>query len=165
MRLFIASPVRLYDYTELKSAFSSILNGKWVEEENLHLTWIFLGERASIPAIKERMELLAPLTESIPLCGIEYFGNPPRILFAGGHEKALYKKAKEFRGSGFDLYRFKPHVTLCRIKMIHDYKRFKALKKSYKDKKLGEILPEITLYESVLTKERAYYKKIESVTK
>jgi len=165
MRLFIASPVILYDYTALREDFSEVLDGKWVEEENLHLTWVFLGNESSPDPTREKMRILTPLSSESPLAGIGTFGRPPRILFTRSDEKILYDKAKEFREAGFDLTRFKPHATICRIKKIHDYKGFKELKKSYREKMLGEILPEITLYESVLTKERAYYKKIESVTK
>ena len=165
MRLFIASPVILHDYTALRADFSEVLEGKWVEEENLHLTWIFLGDRPSSGAILERMAGLSSLPHTVPLSGVGSFGRPPRIFHAQSREKLLYDKASEFREAGFTLYRFTPHVTLCRIKRVHDYRRFKALKKSYREKILGEIVPEITLYESVLTKERAYYKKIESVTK
>jgi len=165
MRLFIASPVNLYDYTALKSDFSEVLDGKWVEEENLHLTWVFLGNRDSAKAILEKMTLLSPLEHPCLLNGLGTFGHPPRVLFARSDEKILYDKAREFRKAGFELYRFTPHATVCRIKKIHDYKRFKASRKNYKEKILGEILPEITLYESVLTEERAYYKKIKSVIK
>ena len=165
MRLFIASPVVLYDYTALKEDFSEVLEGKWVEGENLHLTWAFLGNRPSSWAIRARMAWLSPLSRPVTVSGLGSFGRPPRILHARSREKLLYNKASEFREAGFELTRFAPHITLCRIKRIYDYKRFKELKKSYREKILGEILPEITLYESVLTKERAYYKKIESVTK
>jgi len=165
MRLFIASPVILYDYTALRAEFSDVLEGKWVEEENLHLTWIFLGDEMPPEPAETKMRILTPLDGEASIAGIGTFGRPPRILFLKSHEKKLYDKAREFRKAGFDLTRFKPHATICRIKKIRDYRRFKALKKSYKEKILGEILPEITLYESVLTEERAYYKKIESVTK
>jgi len=142
-----------------------VIEGKWVEEENLHLTWVFLGERPSAEETIRQMAHLTPLSHSVSVRGVGTFGKPPRIFHAQSGEKSLYKQAAKFRKAGFDLYRFTPHITLCRIKKIHDYKRFKELKKSYKEKILGEIVPEITLYESVLTKERAYYKKIESVTK
>jgi len=165
MRLFIASPVRVDDYPALMADFSAILEGKWVEEENLHLTWIFLGTQNSPEPIIKKMRALPPLQEAYPLTGLGTFDHPPRILFARSHERILYDRAREFRKRGFDLTRFTPHVTLCRIKKIRNYKRFKELKKDYEEKILGEIVPEIALYESVLTKERAYYKKIESVTK
>ncbi|MBT8344336.1 MAG: RNA 2',3'-cyclic phosphodiesterase, partial [Sulfurovum sp.] len=70
---------------------------------------------------------------------------------------ALYDKAKEFKNAGFDLYRFKPHMTLCRIKSIHDYKAYKEKLKTYREKELGLILPEIHLYESTLTSKGAEY--------
>jgi len=142
-----------------------VIEGKWVEEENLHLTWVFLGELPEADTTVRRMEPLAPLPCPVEIRGLGTFGKPPRIFYAQSREKLLYQQAGKFRKAGFDLYRFTPHITLCRIKKIHNYKRFKEVKKEYEDKILGEIVPEITLYKSVLTKERAYYKKIESVTR
>jgi len=43
MRLFIASPVIFDNYASLKEDFEGIIEGKWVDEKNLHLTWVFLG--------------------------------------------------------------------------------------------------------------------------
>ena len=86
-----------------------------------------------------------------------YFGRPPRVLFAKAEEKILYNKAREFKEAGFDLYRFKPHITLCRIKTIHDYKAYKEKLKTYREKALGLILPEINLDQSTLTAEGAEY--------
>jgi len=86
-----------------------------------------------------------------------YFGRPPRVFFAKAEEKELYDKAREFKNAGFDLYRFKPHITLCRIKAIHDYKAYKEKLKAYREKTLGSILPQISLYESTLTPKGAEY--------
>ena len=161
MRLFIASPAILYDYTALKADFSGVLDGKWVDEGNLHLTWVFLGNVASPEPVIEKMKNLKELQSTSILSGLGTFGRPPRILYAGSVEKSLYAKAAEFRKAGFDLYRFKPHVTLCRIKKIHDYTRFKDLKKAYRNRILGEIKPEISLYETLLTPKQVQYRKIQ----
>lgn len=160
MRLFIASPIILNDYASIKEDFKDIIEGKWVEEENLHLTWVFLGDVKNEKPIIDKLQKISPLENEVNIEEMGYFGRPPRVLFAKTEEKLLYNKAKEFKESGFDLYRFKPHITLCRIKTIHDYKAYKEKLKSYREKSLGLILPEINLYKSVLTDKGALHTKL-----
>jgi len=157
MRLFIASPVRLENYTGIKSDFNDIFSGKWVEENNLHLTWIFLGNVTDSKTVIKKMQKIQTLEREMDIAELGFFGRPPRILFAKAEEKLLYNKARAFKEAGFDLYRFKPHITLCRIKTIHDYKAYKEKLKEYRKKVLGLILPEINLYESTLTSEGVKY--------
>ena len=157
MRLFIASPVILDDYASIKVDFKDIIEGKWVEEQNLHLTWVFLGDMEDERAVIEKLKEISPLERNIRIKELGYFGRPPRVFFSKSEEIELYDKAKEFRNAGFDLYRFKPHMTLCRIKAIHDYKAYKEKLKSYREKELGLILPKIHLYESTLTSKGAEY--------
>ncbi len=160
MRLFIASPIILDDYQSIKQDFEGIIEGKWVEEENLHLTWVFLGECEDAAPIKAKLAGIAPLETEINIAELGYFGKPPRVFFAKAESKLLYEKARAFKTAGFDLYRFKPHITLCRIKQIHDYRAYKEKMKTYKEKLLGRIVPEIALYQSTLTREGAHYKKL-----
>lgn len=157
MRLFIASPVILDDYASIKEDFKGIIEGKWVEEANVHLTWVFLGDVKEITPVIDTLKEISPLEDRISMKELGYFGRPPKIFFARSEEKALYDKAREFRDTGFDLYRFKPHITLCRIKTIHDYKAYKEKLKTYRERSLGVILPEIHLYESTLSSEGAEY--------
>jgi len=151
MRLFIASPIILDDYASIKEDFKDIIEGKWVEEKNLHLTWVFLGDLKDERPIIDKLQEISPLEHNISIKELGYFGRPPRVFFSKAEDKDLYDKAKEFRNAGFDLYRFKPHITLCRIKAIHDYKAYKEKLKVYREKTLGIILPDISLYESTFT--------------
>ena len=160
MRLFIASPIILDDYASIQEDFKDIIEGKWVEEENLHLTWVFLGDVKNEKPIIDKLKKISPLESEVGIEEMGYFGRPPRVLFAKTEEKLLYYKAKEFKETGFDLYRFKPHITLCRIKTIHDYKAYKEKLKSYREKSLGLILPEINLYKSVLTDQGALHTRL-----
>lgn len=148
MRLFIASPVRLYDYAAIQEDFKAIIEGRWVAEDKLHLTWVFLSEHPTLEETKEKMQALTNLEDEVDIAELGYFGTPPRIFFAKSEQKALYAKAKAFKAAGFDLYRFKPHITLCRIEKILDYRAYKEKMKTYREKKLGVILPKIILYES-----------------
>ncbi len=157
MRLFIASPVIFDDYASIQQDFKDIIEGKWVEEQNLHLTWVFLGDVEDEKPIIDKLKGISPLEYQISIKELGYFGRPPKIFFIKSEEKVLYDKAKEFKNTGFDLYRFKPHITFCRIKAIHDYKAYKEKLKTYRERSLGLILPEITLYESTLSSEGAQY--------
>lgn len=157
MRLFIASPVILDDYASIQEDFKDIIEGKWVKEQNLHLTWVFLGDVEDEKPIIDKLKEISPLKHNIGIKELGYFGRPPRVFFSKSEELKLYNKAKEFKNAGFDLYRFKAHITLCRIKAIHDYKAYKEKLKLYREKELGFILPKIQLYESTLTSKGAEY--------
>jgi len=157
MRLFIASPVILNDYASIKTDFEGIIEGKWVEEKNLHLTWVFLGEVDDPEPIISKLSTILPLETPVESEGLGYFGRPPRVFFAKVEFKLLYDKAREFKEAGFDLYRFKPHITLCRIKHIRDYRAYKEVLKNYREKKLGMVLPQIHLYKSELTPKGAVH--------
>ncbi|HSR73642.1 MAG TPA: hypothetical protein VLL31_02265 [Sulfurovum sp.] len=158
MRLFIASPVILDNYAAIKEDFKGIIEGKWVEEKDLHLTWIFLGEVKEEKPVIDKLTQISPLECHSDIEGLGYFGRPPKVFFAKSEKKVLYDKAKEFRNAGFDLYRFKPHITFCRIKAIHDYKAFREKRKAYHEKMLGKVLPKIGLYQSTLNATGAVYR-------
>ncbi len=160
MRLFIASPAILDNYASIKQDFEGIIEGKWVEDENLHLTWVFLGECEDEAPIKEKLADMTPLETEVNITALGYFGRPPRVFFAKAESKLLYDKAKEFKTAGFDLYRFKPHITLCRIKQIYDYRAYKEKMKLYREKVLGIVLPQIHLYQSILTQKGPHYKQL-----
>lgn len=157
MRLFIASSITLDNYGSIQEDFKGIIEGKCVEEENLHLTWVFLGDLKDAQPIVDKMQNITPLESEVSITELGYFGRPPRVFFAKAEEKLLYEKAKEFKKAGFDLYRFKPHITLCRIKKINNYKAYKEILKNYREKVLGITKPEIALYQSTLTSEGAHY--------
>jgi len=159
LRLFIASPIILDDYASIKEDFKGIIEGKWTQEDHLHLTWVFLGEVKEIEPIIDKLSNITPMECEVSIAELGYFGRPPKIFFAKTEEKLLYDKAREFKNTGFDLYRFKPHITLCRINAIRDYKSYKETLKTYKEKRLGTILPEISLYQSTLIKEGSLYER------
>ena len=84
----------------------------WIAGLIYHLTWVFLGDRKELETAIDQLQEISPLEEPIEVKELGYFGRPPKIFFAKSEEKILYDKAREFRRSGFDLYRFKPHMTL-----------------------------------------------------
>ncbi len=151
MRLFIASQVHIFDYTLLQKSFIPILRGKWVETHNLHLTWYFIGDTMSPDvAIAIMQKIRRVLHDPIPLKGLDLFGKPPYILYGKSDHKALYEQAACFGEVGFEMRRFKPHATLCRIKACADVKAFYRIVQGFQRDVIGEILPNITLYRSHL---------------
>ena len=164
MRLFIASPIILDDYASIQEDFKEIIEGKWTDEKKLHLTWVFLSKHPTLSDTKEKMLALTNLESEVEVSELGYFGKPPRILFAQAQQKVLYEKAREFQTVGFDLHHFKPHITLCRIEKIHDYKAYKEKMKEYIEKSLGIILPQIILYESKRTSKGFDYQSLYEIT-
>ena len=75
------------------------------------------------------------------------YGKTARMSFFPGYPPQIY-----------------PHATLCRIKKITDWRGYKALLETYREKITGEIKTEIVLYESDLCPDGAIYRKIEAVT-
>ena len=124
------------------------------------MTWVFLGEHEEAIMFAERLQHIAPLPEKIQIKGMGYFGRPPKIFYANVKGKTVFEKAKMFEKRGFETGRFRPHITLCRIKRILDYAAYKKRVKIYRNRVLGEVLPDIILYESRLSQEGAQYIEI-----
>ena len=164
MRLFIASPVIIDNYASIKEDFKDIIEGRWTDEKKLHLTWVFLSKHPTLGDTKEKMLALTNLESEVEVHKLGFFGVPPRILFAQAEQKVLYEKAREFQKVGFELHHFKPHITLCRIQKIHDYKAYKEKMKEYNEKSLGIILPKIILYESKRTSKGFDYQSRYEIT-
>jgi len=162
VRLFIATKATVPIYYNLQKQFFDSINGKWVSSSNLHLTWKFLGDIEDTQDIIDRLSLVTPLKKQIELEYVSLLGKPPRVLYIGIKEQnIIYQKAEELKSVGFDIDRFKPHITLCRIKHISIPKYQKALEKTPKN--LGFLHQQIALYSSTLTPKGAIYKKIFSV--
>ena len=160
MRLFIASPVLMPEFEIVKRDFSSTIYGNWSKELNLHLTWSFLGELESTKEVIMKLRKIKPLELELPIRGLGYFGEPPKIFWAGIDSKIAEKKAKEFEGAGFDMRSFKPHITLNRIKSLSSSIEFQEKLKKYKNIELGRVKRDIVLYKSELTKYGPIYSKV-----
>ncbi len=160
MRLFIASRVIVKEYAQIREAFAEVLEGRWVKEEHLHLTWVFLGERDDPEPWLERLATVLPLAHEVQMRGLGSFGRPPKVLFAGEKKPVLFKKASQFRSAGFEMDRFRPHVTLCRIKKIHDRAAFREKLHAFKKMETVRVHREIGLYESRLTNNGPIYTRV-----
>ncbi len=80
-RIFLALKAHVDNYDKLQSDFENVLKGRWVSEENLHLTVSFFGD---IYGVDEILQKMPPLTEDIgelELTSLGYFERN-NILYA-----------------------------------------------------------------------------------
>lgn len=171
MRAFTALPLPpevqtlLYKQTEpLRRAFPRL---KWVKRESLHITLHFFGEipDQKVTAISTVLETskLKTVPFAVHLNGIGTFParGPARVVFAdireGNREcRELFLELAQQLKTAFPLHeaKFKPHVTLARVKQgnrwpsTERYKNFPTL--SFK-------IDKIVLYQSIPERTGARY--------
>lgn len=147
---------------------------KWVDPEIMHLTLFFLGETPTeqIPCICDMLKAATQKFEpfSITLKGIGFFGRPlPRVIWVGvDFPKTLNKLKQEvdsvlseldFRD---DKEKFNPHLTLGRVKFIHNPNKLNDVILKYRDKSFQvQAVKELVLYESILKPQGPEYRVIQ----
>jgi 2'-5' RNA ligase len=155
LRLFIGTPVEIPFYHRIQRELGGIVEGKWVEGYNLHLTHLFIGE--DFPE-KWQIELPVP-TGEIEVRGFGVLGN--RILYLRAHHPEIGEVNRYLveRFNWPDRREFIPHITLCRVKKVNRwgelYTRLDRLSH------LSWRVPfTLYLYSSQLTRTGPIYKKI-----
>jgi len=160
-------------YEKIREDFSSACSGKWVELENLHFTYQFLGDvqENQIPSIKKDLsEYLITYHSKLKIAGLGTFPSPtkPRVLFVKVHNNegillSVHKKMDDILiHYGFEIEnrKYTPHVTLRRIKQSNP-NEFKKILEIYSQFEVGTMQNfEINLIESILTPKGPIYKKI-----
>lgn len=148
---------------------------KWVETDNLHLTLKFLGETQEdkIPQIKQILKYFvinkSPLNLKFDKVGIFGSAYNPRVIWFGINENTQIKDfgnelLNQFNENGFasDRQNFVPHLTVGRIKFLHNKKDFQSVIDQVKDKYIQSFnISEIVLFESILKPAGPVYKIIE----
>ncbi len=176
-RLFIGSfidrSIFEYEFEELNADFQNICKGKWVEPENLHFTYKFLGDtdEGLIPSIKESLHgTLTDYHSRLDFAGLGVFPsaqkarvlvvkifNADKTVFS--IQKNIEKKMKSF-GFQPEKRNFKPHLTLMRIKSARTAALKAALLK-YQNKVFDSMESfSVNLIESSLTPSGPVYKII-----
>ena len=145
MRLFIATPIPLRGFQELRNELSPYIQGKWSKEENLHLTHKFIGEddpnNWKIP--------LSPPKEPINVSSFGIFNN--KILYLKASSPNINQIA-----TLLGVKNFVPHVTLCRMKHYDS-----ALLEKLQTIQISQSFAfTLYLYQSILTPKGPIYKKI-----
>lgn len=122
MRLFIAilfeEPI-IKSLTQLQDRWYDMgVRGRFVSEQNFHITLAFIGEYGSAEPVLEAMEAVPFAPLSIKLDGVGNFGD---ILWAGierNEELSKYvgrlRKTLAANNIPYDKRKFSPHITLVR---------------------------------------------------
>jgi 2'-5' RNA ligase len=174
-RTFIAIdiPVSLKIKECLKIMLHSLADEKirWVAENNLHLTIMFLGdtEEQKILGIQAKLK---EMTENLPVFSVTIknvgvFKNfrDPRIIWFGIEEnKELLQLKKivenQIAPFGFlpEARKFLPHMTIGRIKYLQNKKILQQIIEDFQDQVLHQFMvQEVVFYESILGKEGPEY--------
>jgi RNA 2',3'-cyclic 3'-phosphodiesterase len=147
---------------------------KWVEERNLHITILFLGDTDEGDIVKICNKLSLRLKDFnsflLKLTGTGVFKNVynPKALWLGTEESENLRKLYEvivnaIASIGFEIQKrnFIPHITVGRTKHIKNKSNFKKLIESLKVKEIDQIkISEVYFYESILTVKGSEYNVI-----
>lgn len=155
MRLFIATPVKLPFFKELKSTLTPYIDGNFTQELNLHLTHLFIGEDNP-----KNYKFPLPIpNEKIKIKDFDFFGE--RILFSKAYSPNIDAIYKELQKRGFvkEQKPFHPHVTIARIKKIKEKEELQKALEAFSSREV-EIPFTVCLYQSILTSSGPIYKRI-----
>lgn len=178
MRTFIAFKIKPQEkLVQLINFFQGSLRGeaiKWVDINNLHLTLKFTGDTsesqiASISNILEEIAARYPVV-NLKFRGVGYFKNnsQPSVLFLKIDENNVLINLvrdinTELEKIGFEgeSGRYKPHLTLARIKYLNDKSTFYNLTNRFKDDIIQtEEIGHIIFYQSILKPAGADYREL-----
>jgi len=172
MRLFIAiglqENIKEYLINIQESIGNALAKIMWVNDDQMHLTLNFLGEvnSADIDKIKENLSKVKFEEFSFCLDSIGVFPNENfiRVVWIGikPEEKVIeLKKDIDNNLKGFkEDYKFKPHITLGRVKFVEDKNKFvKKLKKIKVENRKIDVRS-FKLIKSTLTKQGPVYEEL-----
>lgn len=146
---------------------------KWVNPHIMHLTLSFLGDTPidQIPELtgllKRKLGEFSPF--KIEIKGLGVFGCPiPRVIWAGVESTHAFFDIKQAIddvicdfGYDDDNEKFNPHLTLGRVKFIHQLDRLTAEIQQYKNRLFqDQVVDEVVFYESILRPQGPEYRAI-----
>ncbi|HSH51468.1 MAG TPA: RNA 2',3'-cyclic phosphodiesterase [Bacteroidales bacterium] len=180
-RTFIAVkiPVSKQTAEKIQDIKSELQNEKikWVEIFNMHITLFFVGntDEKLIQNISFHLNDLLKSKKSFILKGkgIGVFKNlnNPLVLWLGIEESEYLEHLKleidrmmEKLGFEIEGRKFKPHLTLGRIKYLNDKRKFKNVLNNYEEIDFQDFdIDKIFFYESKLTPDGPVYKVIKQI--
>lgn len=174
MRLFIGTFVHsddiLKQYHEFQRITKEYFSGKWIEDQNLHFTFHFLGEipDEQVPDLQNQLkDYLKDYDEKLIIKSVNGFPNiyKPRQLVGKifSPSKEIYKlhssigKLLTNNNIKFDKRNYRPHLTLIRIKTLAD--NYQEKLDSFRFFDFGEVNGyKVDLIQSTLTPTGPIYK-------
>ncbi|HOP06600.1 MAG TPA: RNA 2',3'-cyclic phosphodiesterase [candidate division Zixibacteria bacterium] len=178
MRLFIAAPLP----NEIENYLGEIISDlrpegrdvKWVKASNIHVTLRFLGdtEERLVPSLKTLIDKTAAGQNAVDtsVSGIGAFPNlrRPSVFWVGlgGGVESLADMADRIeqgvRELGFEpeSKRFKPHLTIGRVRRDGDVRRLSQTVESYRLEPRRFRLNRIVLFQSTLTPQGPIYRRL-----
>lgn len=174
-RLFVAIPVPELVLSKISNLIERLSDKRsdmrWEDIGKFHLTLKFIGEVSNelVPKIIEQISFLNNFAKlKLSFSEINFFPNGynPKILYIGLTDNKIINQIvfelnqKLFEiGIGISEKKFKPHITILRIKKPVPDSLIKNVK-SMNISDLNFIVDEISLYESKLKPDGSQYKKI-----
>lgn len=160
-RLFLAVPVRLYNYGQIQKDFANILEGKWRDEEHLHVTITFLGKNFEPDALIEQLSSFDWSFHVSELTTFDYF-DKSRVLVALTQNSSLNRLYERLQPLlGLEDSTLFPHVTLIRVKKITDTDLFFKRLQTSQAKTIGILESKVALYQSTLHSDGARYEVLQ----
>jgi|YNPBryBLVA2012_1023415.scaffolds.fasta_scaffold13830_1 2'-5' RNA ligase len=174
MRLFIGAFVQsteiLEKYHQFQDLTKDFFSGKWVEDQNLHFTFHFLGEipNEQVPDLQNQLkDYLKDFNEKLIIKSVDGFPNifKPRQLVGKifSPSKEIYKLHSDIgklltqNNINYDKRNYRPHLTLIRIKTLADNYQDKL--DSFRFYDFGEMESyKVNLIQSTLTPTGPIYK-------
>ncbi len=176
-RLFVAAELPDNIIEEIISLRNDVFGSskvKWEPKSKLHLTLKFLGDtdKQIIPEIGKILNDLLERRAKIPTAfkrfGVFYRNGEPKILWAGFEATEELVRLRDeieenFQSLGFtkETRKFKPHLTLARLKGYEDKNKILKLRKMEFDKK-DFFIEKIILFKSELKPTGSVYSEIKS---
>lgn len=178
VRIFLSIPIegdvknKLIEMKQILNAAS--LPIKYVEDENLHINLKFIGETSSekIDMLKDCFSKYSQQFSSFSLeiKKMGLFPDPrrPRVIWAGiTPEKALFKLQQQIEddcasiGLEKEKRRYKPHITLGRVKSAKNKDQLLQLANSFENKFFGTLsVNTFHIVKSVLTPSGPQYSSL-----
>jgi 2'-5' RNA ligase len=177
-RIFIAlkveaGPALLGMISSLKSG---LLNDsiKWTSIDNIHITLTFLGDTQESlvndinKMLAEKCRSYGKFSLTLKGCGLFRNFSDPRILWTGIEPSDRLNKLNESIMIGLKLLNIKmedrpynPHLTLGRIKHLHDKDLLKSLIDRFQNVELQTVpVSDVICYESILLHSGPIYKPL-----
>ncbi|HEX5670954.1 MAG TPA: RNA 2',3'-cyclic phosphodiesterase [Sulfuricurvum sp.] len=156
-RLFLAVPIRLYNYKKIKKMYGCLLEGKWKEEKSLHVTIAFLGSSLEPDVVCKSLSTFDCSFTVSELTTFDYF-QKSRVFVAVTQNptlQSLYQRLQKLLE--LEDTELTPHATLMRVKKITDNDLFFKKLETSQAEKIGILEPKVALYQSTLHSDGARY--------